>query len=109
MSPAREDPVTCSPGIQASRGSQTVADTQTQDQTNQATRNQPSQTNDAPSPMPNTQPDAKAQPSGYRGNNPSTAGPGQTHVESATPDNVQKELDPSAPGQTGTTPGSNAK
>ena len=85
-----------------------MADTQTQDQTNEANKHQPAQTNDAPSSMPNAQPDAKAQPSGYRGNNPSTAGPGQTHVESATPDNAQKQLDPSAPGETGTTPGSNA-
>ena len=86
-----------------------MADRQTQDQTNEANRNQPAETNDAPSPMPNADPGAKAQPSGYRGNNPSTAGPGETHVQSNTPDNAQKQLDPSAPGQTGTTPGSNAK
>ncbi|HLI77281.1 MAG TPA: hypothetical protein VKV02_10085 [Acidobacteriaceae bacterium] len=86
-----------------------MADTQTQDQTNQANQQQPAQNNDAPSPMPNTQPEAKAQPSGYRGNNPSTAGPGETHVQSATPDNKQAQLNPSAPGETGTTPGSNAK
>lgn len=85
-----------------------MADPQTQDQTNEANRHQPEQTNDAPSSMPHTQPSAKAEPSGYRGNNPSTAGPGQTHVESTTPDNAQKRLDPSAPGETGTTPGSNA-
>ena len=86
-----------------------MADSQTQDQTNEANKHQPAQTNDAPSPMPNTDPGGKAQPSGYRGNNPSTAGPGETHVESNTPDNAQKQLDPSAPGETGTTPGSNAK
>ena len=91
------------------RGRQTVADTQTQDQTNHANQHQPAATNDAPSSMPNTEPDAKAQPSGYRGNNPSTSGSGETHVESATPENAQKQLDPSAPAETGTTPGSNAK
>lgn len=84
-----------------------MADTQTQDQTNEANRHQPAQTNDAPSPMPNMKPEAKADPSGYRGNTDSTAGPGHTHVQSATPDNAQQRLDPSAPGETGTTPGSN--
>ncbi len=86
-----------------------MADIQTQDQTNEATKNQPTQTQDAPSPLTGAHGDAKADPSGYRGNNDSTAGPGQTHVESATPDNAQKELNPSAPAETGTTPGSNAK
>ena len=51
--------------------------------------------------------DAKAQPSGYRGDNPSTAGQGETHVNSSTPDNAQKQVNPSAPGETGTTPGTN--
>ncbi len=86
-----------------------MADIQTQDQTNQANQHQPAQTNDAPSPMPETKPDAKAEPSGYRGNNPSTAGSGDTHVNSATPDNAQKQLNPSAPGNTGTTPKTNAE
>lgn len=86
-----------------------MADTQTQDQTNQANQHQTAQTNDAPSPMPGTDPKAKAQPSGYRGNNDTTAGPGETHVDSATPDNAQKELNPSAPGNTGTTPQTNAE
>ncbi len=84
-----------------------MADIQTQDQTNEANKHQTAQTNDAPSPMPNTDPEAKADPSGYRGNNSSTAGPGQTHVVSATPENAQQRLDPSAPAETGTTPGSN--
>lgn len=86
-----------------------MADTQSQDQTNEANKHQPAQTNDAPTSMPETKPQSKAEPSGYRGDNPSTAGPGQTHVESNTPDNAQKQLDPSAPGETGTTPGSNAR
>lgn len=85
-----------------------MADTQTQDQTNEANEHQPAQTHDAPSPMPHTDPAAKAEPSGYRGNDPSTAGPGPTHVESATPDNKQQKLNPSAPAETGTTPGSNS-
>ncbi len=86
-----------------------MADTQTQDQTNEANRHQPAATNDAPSPMPHTRGDAKAEPSGYRGNNPSTAGPGQTEVHSATPDNAIQQLNPSSPGDTATTPGTNAK
>lgn len=93
------------PGRQNSQ----TQDRQTQDQTNEANRHQTEGTNDAPSPMPQAEGAAKTEPSGYRGNNPSTAGPGNTHVSSATPENVQKQLDPSAPGQTGTTPGSNAK
>lgn len=84
-----------------------MADTQTQDQSNEVTSNQPAQTNDAPGTLTGDRGDAKAQPSGYRGNNPATAGPGETHVESTTPDNAQGRLDPSAPGETGTTPGSN--
>ena len=44
--------------------------------------------------------------SGYRGNNPATAGPGQTSVRSETPENAKGEINPSAPGDTGVTPGS---
>jgi hypothetical protein len=51
--------------------------------------------------------DAKAQPSGPRGDNPATAGSGERHVNSSTSENAEKEINPSAPGQTGTTPGSN--
>lgn len=86
-----------------------MADKQTQDQTNEANRQQPAQTNDAPGTLTGDRGDAKAEPSGYRGNNPSTAGQGETHVESNTPDNAQKQLDPSAPGETGTTPGTNTR
>lgn len=50
--------------------------------------------------------DAKAEPSGYRGDDPSTAGPGSTTVRSETPENSKGGLNPSAPGDTGTTPGS---
>src|SRR4051812_16972743 len=52
---------------------------------------------------------AKAQPSGPGGGNPATAGPGETRVRSETSENAEGRLDPSAPGETGTTPGSNAK
>jgi hypothetical protein len=46
------------------------------------------------------------EPSGYKGDNPSTAGPGKTDLHSTTPENADGELNPSAPGNAGTTPGS---
>lgn len=46
-----------------------------------------------------------AEPSGYKGDNPGTAGPGATGVRSATPENEAGQLNPSAPGNAGTTPG----
>ena len=51
--------------------------------------------------------DAKAQPSGPKGDNPATAGDGGVKVKSNTPENADHELNPSAPGETGTTPGTN--
>jgi len=45
----------------------------------------------------------KAQPSGPRGDNPATAGPGETKVNSGTAENAAGQLNPSAPGETGTT------
>lgn len=53
--------------------------------------------------------DAKATPSGYTGDNNSTGGGGETKVNSATPDNAVGKLNPSAPGETGTTPGTNGE
>ncbi len=53
--------------------------------------------------------DAKAQPSGPRGDNPATAGQGETKVNSSTPESAGGRLNPSAPGETGTTPGTNRK
>jgi hypothetical protein len=47
---------------------------------------------------------AKAEPSGPLGDNPSTAGPGNTGIRSATPENSGGHINPSAPGDTGTTP-----
>jgi hypothetical protein len=51
--------------------------------------------------------DAKAQPSGPRGDNPATAGSGETKVRSKTAENAGREINPSAPAETGTTPGTN--
>jgi hypothetical protein len=44
------------------------------------------------------------QASGYRGDNPSTAGPGPTGVKSSTPENAPGRLNPSAPEDANTTP-----
>ncbi len=44
--------------------------------------------------------------SGSKGDNPSTAGPGPTAVTSKTPENSQGHLNPSAPEDANTTPGS---
>ena len=49
---------------------------------------------------------AKAQPSGPKGDNPATSGHHENPpLVSATPENADHRLDPSAPGNTGTTPG----
>jgi hypothetical protein len=48
---------------------------------------------------------AKAQPSGPNGDNPGTAGPGQVGVRSNTPENRLGHLNPSAPEDANTTPG----
>jgi len=53
--------------------------------------------------------DAKAQPSGPRGDNPATAGPGETEVNSQTSENADNQINPSAPGETGTTPGKDGR
>ena len=45
------------------------------------------------------------EPSGYRGENPAGSGPGGTGIRSATPENAAGHMNPSAPGDTGTTPG----
>lgn len=86
-----------------------MADFQTQDQTNEANKQQGGETNDAAGKLTADRGDAKATPSGYRGNNSGTAGSGETHVTSATPENSTGRLDPSSPAETGTTPGSNNK
>lgn len=46
------------------------------------------------------------EPSGYKGGNPSTAGPGGTQVTSNTPEGAKGHLNPSAPEDSNVTPGS---
>ncbi len=46
------------------------------------------------------------EPSGPQGEDPSTAGPGQTSVRSGTPENALGHLNPSAPEDANATPGS---
>jgi len=58
---------------------------------------------------PPTPTQAGVQPSGYHGENPSTAGPGQTAVQSNTPENSAGHLNPSAPEDCNITPGSAAE
>jgi hypothetical protein len=53
--------------------------------------------------------DAAVTPSGPRGDNPATAGPGNTNVNSGTPENNLGRLNPSAPEDANTTPGSTEK
>jgi hypothetical protein len=48
---------------------------------------------------------AAVTPSGPRGDNPGTAGPGNTKVNSSTPENDRGHLNPSAPEDANTTPG----
>jgi len=45
------------------------------------------------------------EPSGPRGDNPATAGPGSTNVHSTTPENRLGHINPSAPEDANTTPG----
>ena len=60
-----------------------------------------------PNPSQREQQELKVaeEPSGYRGDNWSTAGPGGTGIRSATPENATGKINPSAPGDTGVTPG----
>jgi hypothetical protein len=47
-----------------------------------------------------------ATPSGPNGDNPATAGPGKTDVDSNTPENATGHINPSAPEDANVTPGS---
>ncbi|MDQ2832371.1 MAG: hypothetical protein M3Y50_01240 [Acidobacteriota bacterium] len=47
-----------------------------------------------------------ATPSGPKGDNPGTAGPGPTEVKSKTPENRTGHINPSAPEDANVTPGS---
>ena len=67
----------------------------------------PSSQGPPPNQVPPPNQDAAVQPSGPQGDNPGTAGPGQTAVRSSTPENKAGQLNPSAPGETGTTPSGN--
>jgi hypothetical protein len=49
------------------------------------------------------------EPSGPKGDNPSTAGPGPTVVKSKTPENALGHINPSSPEDANTTPGSAGK
>lgn len=55
---------------------------------------------------PPTPKEAAVEPSGPKGDNPGTAGPGQTGVRSNTPENALGHVNPSAPEDGNTTPGS---
>lgn len=64
--------------------------------------------NKSESDPPATSPTAKGvavEPSGPRGDYPSTAGSGQTKVQSNTPENNSGHLNPSAPEDVNITPG----
>jgi hypothetical protein len=50
-----------------------------------------------------------AEPSGPKGDDPSTAGPGPTKVKSTTPENNQGHINPSAPEDINTTPGTTVR
>lgn len=52
---------------------------------------------------------AAAEPSGSKGDNPSTSGPGKTDVHSMTPENAAGQLNPSAPADDGITPTSDTE
>jgi hypothetical protein len=45
------------------------------------------------------------EPSGPKGDNPATAGPGPTKIQSGTPENRLGRINPSAPEDANTTPG----
>jgi hypothetical protein len=53
--------------------------------------------------------DAKAQPSGPKGDNPATAGQGETKVTSGVAEKAEGQINPSSPADTGTTPGTTAE
>jgi hypothetical protein len=69
-----------------------------------AAEEHPSQT--PPAERPPSPGQAGVEPSGPRGENPATAGPGQTGVRSDTPENKLGHLNPSAPEDSNVTPGS---
>ena len=77
-------------------------------ETNKASQKPNPETAGAKGTMPGDAGKAKAEPSGSTGQNPSTGGSGGSAGRSVTAENAAKQIDPSAPGETGTTPGTNA-
>jgi hypothetical protein len=66
----------------------------------------PEESEPKPAPAAPATNQSAAEPSGYKGDNPSTAGPGSTEVNSTTPENAKGHLNPSAPEDANVTPGS---
>ena len=58
-----------------------------------------------PSQRPPTGSEHAVEPSGPKGDNPATAGSGATKVQSGTPENRLGRINPSAPEDSNTTPG----
>jgi hypothetical protein len=59
-----------------------------------------------PASDPATGSEPVVEPSGPKGDNPATAGPGATTIQSGTPENRLGRINPSAPEDANTTPGS---
>jgi hypothetical protein len=70
---------------------------------NQKARDQ--QTNQRAHLYPATESQHGVEPSGPKGDNPATASPGPTKVQSGTPENRLGRINPSAPEDANTTPG----
>jgi hypothetical protein len=64
---------------------------------------------DRQNPGQPTSQEVRVTPSGPMGDNPGTAGPGKTDVQSQTPENARGHLNPSAPADVNITPGSAAE
>ena len=64
---------------------------------------------DRQNPGQPTAQEARVSPSGPQGDNPATAGPGKTEVQSQTPENARGHLNPSAPSDVNITPDSAAE
>jgi hypothetical protein len=58
-----------------------------------------------PTPPPAQGSEHAFEPSGPKGDNPATAGPGPTKIQSGTPENRLGRINPSAPEDANTTPG----
>ena len=64
---------------------------------------QPTGQHPASDPAPGSE--HAVEPSGPKGDNPATAGPGPTKIQSGTPENRLGRINPSAPEDANTTPG----